>query len=240
MKKDFSGQLVFSPSDLVRYLASPFASWMDRYSLENPGPSPRMKRPRMNVLLRRPGNSTSAQCLPNSHRPVSTWSNSTNDPVVARAQTLSAISAKVPIIYQAALADGLFAGFADFLLLDESGRYQVWDTKLAYSPKPHYAIQLCCYSEMLAAHDRHSDARHIRAYPRQQRKIVVSHRGLPTLLPPYQSRFSCHAERLHRKPYGSPGTPSTSGPWLLDFPCREVLSGHRPPGAGRGNYRGPD
>ena len=37
MKKDLSGQLVFSPSDLIRYLASPFASWMDRYSLENPG-----------------------------------------------------------------------------------------------------------------------------------------------------------------------------------------------------------
>ena len=37
MKKDALGQLVFSPSDLVRYLGSPFASWMDRYELENPG-----------------------------------------------------------------------------------------------------------------------------------------------------------------------------------------------------------
>lgn len=37
MKKDLSGQLVFSPSDLVRYLGSPFASWMDRYHIVNPG-----------------------------------------------------------------------------------------------------------------------------------------------------------------------------------------------------------
>lgn len=37
MKKDSSGQLRYSPSDLVRYLASPFASWMDRYLLEKPG-----------------------------------------------------------------------------------------------------------------------------------------------------------------------------------------------------------
>ncbi|MCA9473913.1 MAG: hypothetical protein KC594_17765, partial [Nitrospira sp.] len=37
MKKDLSGQLVFSPSDLICFLASPFASWMDRYALENPG-----------------------------------------------------------------------------------------------------------------------------------------------------------------------------------------------------------
>ncbi len=31
-----SGRLIFSPSDLIRFLASPFSSWMDRYHLENP------------------------------------------------------------------------------------------------------------------------------------------------------------------------------------------------------------
>ncbi len=34
--KYVSHKLVFSPSDLIRYLGSPFASWMDRYHLENP------------------------------------------------------------------------------------------------------------------------------------------------------------------------------------------------------------
>ena len=29
-------RLVYSPTDLIRYLASPFSSWMDRYRLENP------------------------------------------------------------------------------------------------------------------------------------------------------------------------------------------------------------
>jgi hypothetical protein len=47
----------------------------------------------------------------------------------AHAETLTAIGAKVPIIFQAALDAGQFAGFADFLILDGSGRYQVWDTK---------------------------------------------------------------------------------------------------------------
>ena len=32
-----SGSVIYSPSDLIRYLASPFASWLDRYYLENPG-----------------------------------------------------------------------------------------------------------------------------------------------------------------------------------------------------------
>ena len=37
MKKQRSGEIVYAPSDLIRYVASPFASWMDRYYLENPG-----------------------------------------------------------------------------------------------------------------------------------------------------------------------------------------------------------
>ena len=65
-------------------------------------------------------------------------------------QTLAAIESKAPVIYQAALQSGPFAGYADFLMLDQASRYQVWDTKLARSPKPFYAIQLCCYADMLA------------------------------------------------------------------------------------------
>ncbi|MBA3961564.1 MAG: TM0106 family RecB-like putative nuclease [Chthoniobacterales bacterium] len=73
------------------------------------------------------------------------------DEVEAYAKTIAAIEAKIPIIFQAALIKGQFAGFADFLILNPSGKYQVWDAKLACHPKPYYAIQLCCYSEMLAA-----------------------------------------------------------------------------------------
>ena len=73
------------------------------------------------------------------------------DAAIAREETLSAIKAKTPIVYQAALESDRFAGFADFLMLDASERYQIWDTKLARSPRPYYAIQLCCYSEMFSA-----------------------------------------------------------------------------------------
>ncbi|MDH5668208.1 MAG: TM0106 family RecB-like putative nuclease, partial [Nitrospira sp.] len=72
------------------------------------------------------------------------------DPAQAYEQTLAALKANSPVIYQAALEHGRFAGFADFLLLDEQGRYQVWDNKLARSPRPYFIIQLCCYREMLA------------------------------------------------------------------------------------------
>ena len=36
MRKE-SGTIVYSPSDLIRYLVSPFGLWVDRYDLENPG-----------------------------------------------------------------------------------------------------------------------------------------------------------------------------------------------------------
>ena len=32
-----AGKLIYSPSDLVNYLKSPFASWMDRLLVERPG-----------------------------------------------------------------------------------------------------------------------------------------------------------------------------------------------------------
>jgi predicted RecB family nuclease len=152
MKQNLPGQLVFSPSDLICYLASPFASWMDRYSLENPGAVTPDEETEDGQLI--------AQTGAQHERAVLNEFNSSGanvveiqktDPVIARTTTLSAINANVPIIYQAFLEHEPFAGFADFLLLDETGRYQVWDTKLARSPKPYYAIQLCCYSDMLAA-----------------------------------------------------------------------------------------
>jgi predicted RecB family nuclease len=152
MKKDLSGQLVFSPSDLIRYLASPFASWMDRYALENPGAVAPDEETEDGQLIAQTGAKHERAVLDEFK---SSGANLVeipkSDPVVARTTTLSAIGGKVSTIYQAFLEHEPFAGFADFLLLDESGRYQVWDTKLARSPKPYYAIQLCCYSELLAA-----------------------------------------------------------------------------------------
>lgn len=37
MLKNEAGDVVFSPTDLIRFMSSPFASWMDRYHLECPG-----------------------------------------------------------------------------------------------------------------------------------------------------------------------------------------------------------
>ena len=151
MKKNRSGQRVYSPSDLIRYLASPFASWMDRHYLENPTAISPDEETEDEKLIAHTGDQHE-QTILNEFKSsgVNLAEIPKSDPDVARKETLSAISTKSPIIYQAALERGPFAGYADFLVLDDSGHYQVWDTKLARSPKPYYAVQLCCYSEMLA------------------------------------------------------------------------------------------
>ncbi len=75
----------------------------------------------------------------------------TLDGLTAAAEaTRRAIAARAPVVYQAAMFDGRFVGFADFLIL-EGDRYRVMDTKLARSPKVTALLQLASYADALAA-----------------------------------------------------------------------------------------
>jgi predicted RecB family nuclease len=71
--------------------------------------------------------------------------------------TRQALKSEPEVIYQAFLYDQPFLGYADFLVRvekpSELGQYsyEVLDTKLARHPKPYYIIQLCLYSQMIAA-----------------------------------------------------------------------------------------
>lgn len=146
------GRLIFSPSDLVRYLASPFSSWMDRYRLENPGALHPDEQTEEQRLIAQTGNQHEQATLAvfRTSFPGLQEIGGVGFDAAERA-TILAVRHRAPVIYQAALSDERFAGFADFLILDQGGRYQTWDAKLARSPKPYFAVQLCCYTEMFAA-----------------------------------------------------------------------------------------
>lgn len=68
----------------------------------------------------------------------------------AAGQTMRAVADRAPVIFQAAMFDGRFAGFADFLVLTDDG-YRVTDTKLARSAKVEALLQLAAYADTLAA-----------------------------------------------------------------------------------------
>ncbi|GFG54698.1 nuclease [Mycolicibacterium agri] len=77
--------------------------------------------------------------------------NYTVDGLTAAAEaTLQAVRRRAPVIYQAAMFDGRFVGFADFLLFDGE-RYRLRDTKLARSVKVEALLQLAAYAETLTA-----------------------------------------------------------------------------------------
>ncbi|MCH9642099.1 MAG: TM0106 family RecB-like putative nuclease [Actinomycetia bacterium] len=67
-------------------------------------------------------------------------------------QTLRAVGRNAAVIYQAAMFDGRFVGFADFLILEASPRgphYRLRDTKLARSVKVEALLQLAAYAQSL-------------------------------------------------------------------------------------------
>ena len=152
MLKNDAGELVFSPSDLIRFLSSPFASWMDRYHLECPGqltPDPDSEDQR---LVQNAGNAHEQAVLEElraSGLDLAEIDTSAGFDSAHRA-TVEAFDEKRAFVYQAALRMERFQGYADFVELCPESGYLVWDTKLARSPKPYYVIQLCAYSEMLA------------------------------------------------------------------------------------------
>ncbi len=72
-----------------------------------------------------------------------------------REATVAAMRAGAEVIYQAVLYDGRRLGLADFLqrveVASDLGEwsYEVWDTKLARTPKASAVLQLCFYSDLL-------------------------------------------------------------------------------------------
>jgi hypothetical protein len=116
MKKQ-SGSVIYSPSDLIRFLESPFASWMDRFHLENPDALSPDEDSEDKKLTAQIGDQHEGSVLERLKPAVPSLIEIPKcDFAVAKAETLSAIKSKAPIISQPALEDGQFAGYADFLI----------------------------------------------------------------------------------------------------------------------------
>ena len=153
MKKTSAGTLFYSPSDLIRFMQSPFSAWMDRFHLECPGKITPDEDDAQKQLITGEGNKHEQAYLDRlrSQGTFIVEINKNGDFASAAVETVTAVRSKAPVVYQAALQLDNFAGYSDFLILGQGGDYEIWDTKLGRSPKPYYLIQLCCYAELLAA-----------------------------------------------------------------------------------------
>jgi predicted RecB family nuclease len=148
------GRIIYSPSDLTRFMESPFASWMDRLYLECPDCVTPDERDDELQLYADAGITHEAKFVQQLEKDGKDlcWVQGDNRDAVGE-MTRSAIVEGREVIFQAYLSLPPFAGYADFLARVSTNptRYEVWDTKLAKTPKPYYLVQLCCYAEMLEA-----------------------------------------------------------------------------------------
>lgn len=153
-------RLVFSPTDLSTYFHSPYVSWLRRYNL-GAAKDVRIEAAEdpTDALLAKMGDDFEQKTLRTMReqgRVIEIPKEGISFEESLRL-TAEALRSGADVVYQAALRKDDFQGYADFLVKVPGKRsalgdfsYEVADTKLARSPKPEYALQVCCYSEMLA------------------------------------------------------------------------------------------
>ena len=138
-------------------MESPFASYMDRWLIEDKSVSSLMdSEDEMLKALRQKGfehEDAFLEKLRSEGKEVVFIERAS--PEVMRSRTRKAMKSGVDVIAQAYLELDDFGGLAD-LLIKMPGKselgdfyYEVWDTKLSKKMKPYFAIQLCCYAEIL-------------------------------------------------------------------------------------------
>ena len=149
----------YSTTDLIRFMESPFASWLDRYALEFPhlAPAKDLQDALASTLQQRGFAHENQLEVSFKEQGLSVVKIEAENDIEKQKATLSAMNQGVEVIVQARLEMSGFVGYADFLIKVAGNsdlgdfHYEVWDTKLSKHLKPAYIIQLCCYAEMLEA-----------------------------------------------------------------------------------------
>ena len=152
-----NGSYLFSPSDLVTYLACSHATVLEikRFS----EPQEHDEASETDQLLWKKGLAHERAYLQTLKERGLTVAEIPADILSSKRirQTSDAVSSGVDVVYQAALLHGQWAGYADFLVKTPRPStlgdfsYEVIDTKLARNPEAKHVIQLCVYSDLLSA-----------------------------------------------------------------------------------------
>ena len=152
-----NGEVIYSATDLVRFLGCEHLTYLDAQNLESPlevGEESEMDRLIQSLGLEH--ERAYLQSLRDEDRTVVDLGVPGGALLDQVAVTLEALRSGADVIYQAALRDGPFAGYSDFLERVDAPSalglysYEVVDTKLARTPKASYLVQLCFYSSILA------------------------------------------------------------------------------------------
>lgn len=168
--QNLDGSTVYSASDLVGYLECEHLTTLERAVFATDLERPKRVDPELDVLQRR-GEEHEQKYLAylrdqgrnvvDGRHARDADPNGSKRQVIERdaALTLQRMREGADVIYQATLFDGIWLGYADFLLrVDGPGaasglgthHYEVADTKLARHVKGGALLQMCVYSDLLA------------------------------------------------------------------------------------------
>ncbi|RUO62216.1 TM0106 family RecB-like putative nuclease [Pseudidiomarina insulisalsae] len=159
--RQLNGQTFYSPSDLTEFHDSPFASWCKLCHRatggEFPTPDPEDAFLKM---LQDAGEAHELGLVKQLHEEGRNVVDVKklcpgSDFLKQHQETVRLMKEGAEIIFQAALMDEPFAGYADFVVrvntpsdLGEHS-YEVWDTKLSKTAKVTHLLQLVAYAQML-------------------------------------------------------------------------------------------
>lgn len=163
--QSLNGELIFSATDLAGYLECEHLVWLDLCALTDPALRARKKADDESAqLLARKGIEHEKNHLirltEQGHSVTDVMALCKGEGKVERepmkAATLQAMRDAPDVIFQAALAHGQLAGYADFLMKvgepaqsGDMASYEAADTKLAKTPKAKFLVQLAFYSHLL-------------------------------------------------------------------------------------------
>ena len=159
----FKNNMTFSPTDIVRFFESEFASYMDHFekviskdALKNQNVH-RDPADALQDIISEMGKDHEREIIEQlkEHNQIVKINKNKYDRKTCIQQTLSAIKDGKDKIYQAAINSGKIFGYADILEKtkghSELGDYHYTpcDIKISTHPTPSAIIQLCCYCDIL-------------------------------------------------------------------------------------------
>ena len=155
MRKD-KKRYLYTPSDLLEFLSSSFATWMTRRWLDDPTaaqPDAESAQQRNLGEHGRRHEQAFLKQLRDQGRQVYRVPSGGDRAALTR----SAMQAGHEVILHGVLAEADRLGEADFLIrVTAPSRlgdyaYEPWETKLARTLRPEFVIQLCAYADLLEA-----------------------------------------------------------------------------------------
>ncbi|TAZ88216.1 TM0106 family RecB-like putative nuclease [Rhizobium ruizarguesonis] len=154
--RDVGGSILFSASDLMRFMGCAHAITLDLAYLRGEGPEPREDSEDA-ALLQKQGDTHEAAHLARLNAAGRNVVEIARGNLAANVETTcAALAAGAEVVFQGALLSGNWGGWSDFLeRVDRRSAlgnfsYEVADTKLKRRPHPKHVLQLVLYSDLLS------------------------------------------------------------------------------------------